>query len=86
MKNLNSLLSRFSKLLDKKTVIKEVIASIISANIGKSISTDDIFIEEGVLEIHSSPVVKNEIKIKEKNILSELQDTHNIYISRVLYK
>lgn len=86
MKKINSLLSRFAGLLDKKTAIKETVALVISKSINKEVSPGCIFVSESVLEIEVSPTVKNEIKLKEQSILEELEGSHKLFFNRVLYR
>lgn len=86
MKNLSALLQRFSSLLDKKLVIRETVSLVITDYTGRKIPVEEVFIKGTTLEIQSSPATKNEIRLKEEKIISELRNSHNLHISRVLYK
>jgi hypothetical protein len=86
MQNLRALLERFAKVLNKDTHFKESVSAVIQARTGAVVSPDKISLKEGVLQIEASPAVKNEIRLKEESIRSELKELHNISISRVLYK
>lgn len=86
MENLPNLLKKFSKLLDRKTAAKESVACVIKELTGSNLTTDKIFLQESVLEIHGSPILNNEIRLKEGKILEELRRSHKLFISRVLYK
>jgi hypothetical protein len=86
MKDISSLLKRFSNLLNKKEVDQEVVATVIEGYVGRKPTLKEIFIEGTVLEISTSPIIKNEIRLKEDKILEDLKRVHNIHISRVLYK
>lgn len=86
MRNISALIQRFSTLLDKKTVSKEVVAQAVRECTGRDLSPENVSINGTVLEISSSPVFHTEIKLKEEAILSKLRLTHNLHISRILYK
>lgn len=86
MKNLFSLLERFSKILNKDASTKEAISQVIQNKIGVALPPDKFLLKDGVLEITSSPVIKNEISLKEGSIKDELKEVHRISVSRILYK
>ncbi len=86
MKNLLSLLERFSRILNKDVFIKESIAKVIEGKTKISLTPDNFLLKEGVLEINSSPVAKNEIRLKEDIIKDELREVHHIFISKIFYK
>lgn len=86
MYNLTSLLERFRKILDKDSVIKESIVNLIKERTRVSLDHHKINLKEGVLEITTSSVGKNEIRLKEEGIKDELKEVHNIIVTRVLYK
>lgn len=85
MKNITSLLERFSKILDKDSDLKQKISEEISNEIGVSIPAPSFMIKNGVLEISAGAILKNEIKLKEDRIKEALQ-RNEIFISRILYK
>ncbi|MBX4181455.1 hypothetical protein KW807_01150 [Candidatus Parcubacteria bacterium] len=85
MKNLFSLLERFTKVLDRGKLTKENIIKVVESQTRIILKEEDIHLKEGVLEINTSPVVKNEIRLKEEAIRSELKEAYNIKISFVRY-
>ncbi len=86
MKNLLSLLERFSKSLNKDTFTKEAIVSVIHNRTKILLAIENLSLKEGVLEIVSSPAVNNEIRLKEDVIRDELKEVHKLPIRRVIYK
>jgi hypothetical protein len=86
MKNLPTLLERFSKLLNKKELAKESAASVIKDKTGINIAPENISIKDTTLEITASPGVKSEIMFKSELILSELKESRGMHLSRILYK
>lgn len=86
MKDLFKLLERFTKSLSKDVLAKEAVLQTILEHTRAKISIENISLKEGVLEINASPVVKNEINLKETAILSELKERHRISVSRIFYK
>ncbi len=85
MQNLTSLLERFSRSLNKDVYLKEIVLEVIKSRVGVSLPPDSISIKDGVLGITTSPVVKNEISLKESLILKELS-LRSVGVSKVLYK
>jgi len=86
MKDFPTLLKRIFKALNKDTLERESVLFELKNNAGVTLSPENIFIREGVLEISASPTVKNEIKLKEELILNTLKNGHNLSYNRVLYK
>lgn len=86
MYKLTSLLERFTKLLDKDSLIKESIVNTIKERTNVSVDPQKINLKEGVLEITASSVGKNEIRLKEELIKDELKEVYKIVITRFLYK
>lgn len=86
MKNLNSLLERLSRVLNKDELIKSSVVSVLRDSVGVTISTNKINLKEGVLEVEASPAIKNEIKLKEERIKDELKEVYKINLIRILYK
>ncbi|OHA92322.1 MAG: hypothetical protein A3J09_02495 [Candidatus Zambryskibacteria bacterium RIFCSPLOWO2_02_FULL_51_21] len=80
MKNLSKLLERFSNILNKDTETKNTIIRIIKDKTNIELKSNQINLKNGVLEVEASPVVKNEIRLKEDLLKQELK------ISRILYK
>ena len=79
MKILTDLLERFSKSLNKDVVLKENIIKVIKDKTG--VTPEIIQIKNGIAEISGSAVAKNEIKLKEEQILKELGS-----ISKINYR
>lgn len=86
MHNLNSLLERFAKILNKDSLIKEAIANTIKERARVILDPSQINLKEGVLEITAGPVAKNELRLKEDSIKEELRESRKIVITRILYK
>lgn len=86
MKTLSSLLERFKKSLGKDTVNKDLIISVIESAVSIKLKQEEVNIKESTLEINSSPAKKNEIKLKEDLILSEIRAQTHQNISRIFYK
>lgn len=86
MENLPNLLKRFSGLLSKKTLTKEIVSSVIKDKTGITIPIENISITDTRLEITSSPGVKSEVMMKGEVILKELKEARGIHLSRILYK
>ena len=86
MKNISSLLERLTKFLNKDELRKQKVIETIEEKTKIKLNPKNIFIKEGVLELEASPVVKNEIRLKEEEIKNILRNKHNIIVGRVLYK
>jgi len=86
MRTLGALLERFKKSLGRDTSNKDLVISIINSATGIKLNSEDINIKGFVLEITSSPAKKNEIKLKEGIILSEVCVQTKQNISRIFYK
>ncbi len=86
MKTLSTLLERFKKSLGKDTINKDLIISTIENSVGIRLKKEEVNIKESILEIFSSPAKKNEIKLKEEQILSEIHAQTRQNISRIFYK
>lgn len=85
MKEINNLLERFYKSLLGSERTKEAVSDVIKEATGATIGREKISYKEGVLKIEASPVVKNEISFKEKEILGALMQKHSIKVSRIIY-
>jgi hypothetical protein len=85
MKNLLSLLERFSHALNKDTHLKESISEIVKEKTGASISPENITLNRGVLELSIGAALKNEITLKEAWIKEEL-NSRGVFFSRILFK
>ena len=86
MKNLSKLLERFSNILNKNTDTKNTIIRIIKEKTNIELKSNQINLKEGVLEINAGASAKNEIKLKEESIKTELKERFHINITRILYK
>lgn len=86
MKTLSSLLERFKKSLGKDTVNKKLIISVVENITNIKLKPEEVNVRESTLEIISSPAKKNEIKLKEELILSEIRIQTHQNISRIFYK
>jgi hypothetical protein len=86
MKEFGTLLKKLYSSLNRDVVERENILYTLKNTTGITLTSSDLFIREGVLEISASPVVKNEIKLKEEAILEALKNSYNLSYSRVLYK
>ncbi|MBX4200104.1 hypothetical protein KW790_01420 [Candidatus Parcubacteria bacterium] len=85
MKNLDSLLERISKSLGRSVVEKDLVISCLKKVLDISFLAEDISIKNGTLEIHTTPTKKSLIKIKESQILRELNEG-GVRVERVFYK
>jgi hypothetical protein len=86
MKDFASLLKKVYASLNKDTIERENVLYTLKNTTGVTLTSEDVFIRDGVLEINASQVVKNEIKLKEEAILNTLKNSYNLSYSRVLYK
>ncbi len=86
MKEFGTLLKKLYSSLNRDVLERENILYTLKTTTGITLTSSDLFIREGVLEISASPVVKNEIKLKEEAILEALKNSYNLSYSRVLYK
>lgn len=88
MKDLSDLLQRLSSTLNKKTLAKESVIETVKRTTNITLKEENISIkaDEGVLELNTSPVIKNEILLKEAQIIQELGEVHNLKLRRILYK
>lgn len=86
MKNLLSLLERFSKSLNKDTYTKETISRVIGERVGVPLPLENLSLKEGVLEIRAGAALKNEINLKEEGIKNELREVYKIPVVKILYK
>ena len=86
MRNLLDLLGRFTKSLNKNSLVKEGVSTIIQKNTKVSLLPENFSLKDGVLTISTSPSAKNEIILKEESIKSELRETYNIFVSKMLFK
>ena len=81
MKNLFTLLQRFSQSLNHDALLKEKVSQVIESYTHLKIDPTNLNIKNGVLEIVASPVVKNEINLKETQIKEALNE-----VTRIVYR
>jgi hypothetical protein len=86
MLDLGSLLGRFRKSLGRNVLAKESVILAVESITGIRLLPEEINIKEFTLEITSSPIKKNEIKLKEGQILSEVRARTGQNISKIFYK
>jgi hypothetical protein len=86
MLNLESLLERFRKSIGRNVLAKESVVFAVESVTGIKLKPEEISIKEFTLEINSSPVKKNEIKLKEEKVLSEIRNQTGQNITKVFYK
>lgn len=85
MRNITSLLERFSRILDKDSVLKQGVSESIKQEIGIAIPASDIMLKNGVLELTAGSTVKNEIRLKEERLLASFREK-GIVVSKIFYK
>ncbi len=78
MKDLKSLLEKISRTLNRGELIKEDFIQIIKEESGVLVSKESLQYKEGVLTITASPVVKNQIALKEEGIRMRLKNVRKI--------
>ena len=86
MLDLESLLGRFRKSIGRNVLAKESVISAIDSVAGINLSPEEINIKEFVLEISSSPIKKNEIRLHEQEILARVRALTGQKISKIFYK
>jgi hypothetical protein len=84
--DLLKLLERFSQSLNKDTYTKETIAQVISEKVGATFKPENLALKDGILEITAGAAFKNEIKLKEVQIVTELKEVYKLPVTRLLYK
>lgn len=86
MLNLDALLGRFRKSLGKNVLAKESVGMAVESNTGIHLKSEEINIKEFTLEITTSPIKKNEIKLHEEEILAEIRARTGQNINKIFYK
>lgn len=86
MKNLGSLLERISRSLNKDSIQRDFIIEVVDRLLSIKLSPNNIFIKNDTLFLDCSPVIKNEIKLKEREILNKLKEIHNLFIEKIIFK
>lgn len=75
MIEIKDLLARFNNILLSEEGKKEVVRSIISEVIGVQIKSDDVKIKNGTIYLNIKPIYKNEIFLKQEQILLKLKES-----------
>jgi len=73
MIEIKDLLLNFRNILLTEDLKKDLIIRIIFSIVGIQLNREDIKIQNGVLYLNTKPIYKNEIFIKQKEILSNLK-------------
>lgn len=85
MKNLTSLLARISASLHSDSLFKQTVIHVVKETTGGELSEEAIRLKDGVLTIAASPILKNEIKLKEERIIAQIKELSGQAIQRVQY-
>ena len=75
MIELKDLLARFSNILLSEEGKKEAIRNTISEVVGVKIKSDDLKIKNGTIYLNIKPIYKNEIFLKQEQILLKLKES-----------
>ena len=86
MRRISLLLEKISRSLNKDRYIKEAVLGVIKEFAHIELEDTDIALKDGILYVETTSGRKNEIAVKEKEVISNLKNSHNINIVRVLYK
>ncbi len=85
MKNLSSLLERLTGALHADARLRLAVSESVQECAGGLISDKDLEIKDGVLTIHASPALKNELRLKEKRLLDSIYEKSGKHITRIIY-
>jgi hypothetical protein len=85
MDGIGDLLGRIKDSLDKDATTRETVAGCIREVAGFDVRLEDISIKGRVLRIKTSPVKRNEIKLRENKILSLVRERTKLSIETVSY-
>ena len=86
MINLDLLLDRFKKSLGRNVLAKEAVIVVVGSATGINLLPEEINIKDQTLEINTSPIKKNEIKLRQEEILSGVRARTGQNISKIFYK
>jgi len=86
MLDLDTLLKKFKKSINKNVLEKEAVIFAVESETGIRLLPEEIDIKNFNLEIFSSPIKKNEIKLHEKEILAQIRANTNQNINKIFYK
>lgn len=73
MKKINDLLERFKQIQKDSEDNKDYILDLLKGNGIKNLKKDFIFITKNTIRVKSTPIVKNQIFLKQKILISEIQ-------------
>jgi hypothetical protein len=85
MKSFSTLLEKITKALGEDALLKSSVIEVIKELTGGTIKEDQFSIKEGILTINASPVVKNEIRLKEEEIRREILNRTSRNIVKINY-
>ena len=85
MKNLSTLLERVVGALHADSILKNGVCSAIKECVGGNVTENDVSVKEGVLTIHASPALKNELRLKEQKVFDCIYEKCGKRIVRVVY-
>jgi len=72
--SIRGFLDKFKQIIFQKEELKAVVIKTISEEIFHSINNDFIKIKNGYIYVQGSPILRNEILIHKKQILTKLKD------------
>jgi len=72
--HITSFLDKFKKIIFQKEENKELVVGVISKEISFEIKKDSVKIKNGIIYIKESPIVRNEIMMRKKQILNKLKN------------
>lgn len=85
MEELNKLLGRVKQSLDRDVNDREIVALCIREIFGFDVRLEDISIKNDTLRIQTSPVKRNEIKLKEDALLEKVSQRTKLKLKNVAY-
>jgi uncharacterized cupredoxin-like copper-binding protein len=85
MKDFKSLLNRITTALGSDAHLKSSVQDVVKEYTGGNVSDKDIQIKDGNLYLTASPVLKNEVKLKEEKILGRVKEKSGLKIQRIIY-
>jgi hypothetical protein len=86
MRTLAALLERIQKSLGKDVFAKEGVLACIKEIFGFELLPEHIAVKGDALEIHTSLIKKNEIRLKEAKILAAINERCNLSLKKILYR
>lgn len=86
MKNLRTLLERFTRSLNKDEIARQAVCEAAWSIARVRLDPSSVSLKEGVLSLSAGAAAKNELRLKEEKIKEALQGLYDIRILRVIYK